>query len=126
MKVTKEMIYDREHTVVWKGDRSFDLENIVCGTLTTPCGIVVYTPRTYGEHDHLATALPPLPKHPKPEHVRLFNLYHEHGIALNGSISGSCKHTGTFVFVAIESAYIIDTGEQVEVAIYDNTAQKEE
>jgi len=79
VKTTIENIAGVPHTVVWH-TMPYVLEEIVHGFISTPCGIIIYSPRMNREHHCLATALPPLPRHPAAKDAWLLYAYASHGL----------------------------------------------
>jgi hypothetical protein len=136
MTVTIEEISGKKHTVVWHGEvcNIFGayLFKAHCGYLSFACA----PDEDVGEH--LATALPALPRYPKAEDAWLLHLYAAHGIAphiTNGdgyrgsfvglledrwSIIGSQPYGDslyTLTIVNSEITHATYNGERVEIAI---------
>lgn len=78
--ITIENINGVPHTVVWHCHSTFDkqpLYSYYCGRLNDSSWVVF---NDLTAVDHIATALPPLPRHPKPEHAELLHLYAAHSL----------------------------------------------
>ena len=129
MKVTIEHINGKQYTVIWN-------TNIMCGAggdtrYLQDGSIVLHNP--FNRSHHIATALPPLPRHPKPKDVPLLHRYMAYGIApvlhddtaldilgftREGYLSRNNKNSpcGEWVNGAVIT-YCTQNGKRVEVAI---------
>jgi hypothetical protein len=78
--LTKETISGKEYNVVWHD---------ALGHMGKPHWMKCqdgFTGISSLDYDCIATALPPLPRYPKPEHQRLLHLYASHGVDVYGTI----------------------------------------
>lgn len=84
MKTSMETINGKLFTIVWHGDNS--------GKSTLGRRIVALSGGVFAVFkdadclDHIATALPALPRHPKPEDAKLLYRYMSEGIAIHGAV----------------------------------------
>jgi hypothetical protein len=132
MKTTIEEIAGKKYTVVWHGSHTsfFDEDHhAFCDWIDLNNGVVVYL----SNNEHIATALPALPRKPKPEDARLLHLYAAHGITPMGKRGAiyparTYRDDATIVEENDEEIYLIDIetidatdseGNCVKVAIGD-------
>lgn len=80
--VTIETISGKQYTVVWHGKAEAHSEWIQMASGLAMVTRTVASP--YVGYDHIATALPALPRYPKPEQARLLYRYMAEGIEIGG------------------------------------------
>jgi hypothetical protein len=132
--LTKETINGKDFNVVWhksgysfaKGTKYSRIEYTCHQGFTNrvthihvfePCGkyALIYEWDTESGHEpnHIATALPALPRFPKPEHARLLHLYAAHGVDVlakrNGEISIAYNTA-----LGVETAYLTYNNQRIE------------
>lgn len=126
MKTTIEEINGKPMTVVWHNPREhksrhFSHMDLDCYVYNLANGDVIYTSAT--DSAHIATALPPLPRKPKPEDARLLYRYMAEGIEPHDKCGNAKMQQdyGNAWFTKHEITHAInsETGERVEIAIED-------
>ena len=121
-KITVEEINGQMMTVIWhngkpKGLLDRDTDEFLCRSGSLEFGRL---------HTHIATALPPLPRHPKTDDAPLLYRYMAEGIMLRGKCFDIFGETEDDVLIVpqmdseITHAIDSETGERVDVAIKES------
>jgi len=123
IKVKIETISGRRCTVLWHNPREhiyrhFSQIDLDCYANPLFNGEIIYTSAIDGLH--IATALPPLPRHPTKDDARLLCLYAAHGLMVHGF--EKCKGGGMRYIQEIGEIThaVTESGERVEIAIRED------
>lgn len=127
MKVSIETIYTKKYTVIYHDEQLFC--KILGRRLVTLGNGVLEIFREPECLDHIATALPPLPRNPKPEDAPLLYAYMAEGLTVycdcpverGLDISIVLATLCTFIHGDFEITHATLGGERVEIAITDRS-----
>lgn len=129
-KITIEEIQGKKYTVVWHANMSENYMRSELTWLPLKNGCLINYP--WGAATHIATALPALPRHPKPEHASLLYRYMAEGMQIKGrfytrdndwEVDFMTAHPESVIWqedgCKSEITHATHNGERVEIAITD-------